>query len=164
MNVFSTGDVYNNQTAEIEQSKQLSCGAVVVRMLENQWQTLLIRTKRGNWSFPKGRMNPGETEPMTAIREIREETGILVSLDPGFRREVPAIPVDKPGVCNSRNIVFFLAKAVGGEAQPQLSEIREMGWFPLSEETSLLIDYLPDRQVFLDALNELAIGKPVSFK
>lgn len=159
MRVLLTDKVRDSQTSMFEQGKNPSCGAVVIRTVEDRWETLLIRTKRGNWSFPKGRMNPGETEPMAAIREIREETGISVTLDLGFRREVPAISVDKPGVCNTRKVVFFLAKAVGGKEQPQLSEIREMGWFPLSEETALLIDFLPDRQVFLDVLSDLGIDR-----
>lgn len=134
-----------------------SCGAVVVRQCQGQWETLLIRTNCGNWSFPKGHMNPGETEPMTAVREIREETGISVMIDTRFRREVSSMPDRRAGVCNDRKIIFFLAKAVGGKEQPQLSEIRELKWFPLSEATSTLIGYPPDREVFLDVLSELGI-------
>jgi 8-oxo-dGTP pyrophosphatase MutT (NUDIX family) len=129
-----------------------SCGAVVVRSKEDLWEALLIRSKRGNWSFPKGRMDPGESEIDTAIREIREETGIIVSIDARFRREVPAIPVDKPGFRNDRLIVFYLAKAIGGEDTPQLSEIRELKWVPFCKESAALIDFLPDREVFLDAI------------
>ncbi len=132
-----------------------SCGAVVVRPKRRQWETLLIRTRRGNWSFPKGRMNPGETEAMTAIREIREETGISAMIDLSFRREVATIPVSFAGLSTHRSVVFYLAKAVCGEEHPQLSEVRELKWVALSEDSSSLIDYPPDRQVFLDALDNL---------
>jgi len=100
-------------------------------------------------------MNPGETEPMTAAREIREETGISTMIDLCFRKEVPSIPVNRAGLSNNRSIVFYLAKAICGEAHPQLSEICELKWVLLSKEASTLIEYPPDRQVFLDALDAL---------
>ena len=53
--------------------------------------------------FPKGHMEPGETEEETAKREIREETGLLVRLDPGFRRSVRYSP--KPGV--DKDVIYF---------------------------------------------------------
>jgi 8-oxo-dGTP pyrophosphatase MutT (NUDIX family) len=142
-------------STEEQMDPSRSCGAVVVRSYGKQWETLLIRTKRGNWSFPKGRMNPGETEPMTAAREIREETGISTMIDLCFRKEVPSIPVNRAGLSNNRSIVFYLAKAICGEAHPQLSEICELKWVLLSKEASTLIEYPPDRQVFLDALDAL---------
>ncbi len=136
---------------------QKSCGAVVYRYHNEKLEILFIRTKRGNWSFPKGRMDPLETEVMTAIREIKEETGYSVSLEIGFRNEVPTIPVNKPGFCNSRSIVFFLANVRGGTFHPQLSEIREQAWVPATRESGSLINFLPDRQVYFNALDYLSL-------
>jgi len=135
-----------------------SCGAVVFRQYGSQWETLLIQSKHGNWSFPKGRMKPGETEPVTAAREIREETGISPLLNVGFRKVVPSKKIDKPGFRNSRDVVFFLAMAAVGNARPQLTEINELKWFPASGNTVSLIGYPPDRQVFFDALRFLGIS------
>ena len=58
-----------------------SCGAVVWRRGENeQVYILMIRHRHGgNRSFPKGHMERGETEYMTAVREVYEETGLTVS-------------------------------------------------------------------------------------
>jgi len=132
-----------------------SCGAVVVRQREKRWETLLIKSRAGNWSFPKGRMDPGETEAMTATREIREETGLITTIDPGFRKEVPSMPVARPGMNNQRKVVFFLATAIAGEETPQLSEIREMRWFSLNQKTVDAIDYAPDRSVLQQVLQSL---------
>ena len=53
-----------------------SCGAVIFRQ-SDCWNVLLIRHNKGRHvSFPKGHIEPGETESMTAEREIFEETGI----------------------------------------------------------------------------------------
>ena len=53
-----------------------SCGAVIFRRTD-VWNVLLIRHNKGRHvSFPKGHVEPGETESQTAEREIFEETGL----------------------------------------------------------------------------------------
>ena len=52
-----------------------SCGAVVVRASEDGWKLLMLRVFR-HWDFPKGLMEAGETPEQTALREVREESGI----------------------------------------------------------------------------------------
>ena len=55
--------------------QKLSCGAVLARETESGWFTLMLRAYH-HWDFPKGIRERGE-EPMdTALREVREETGI----------------------------------------------------------------------------------------
>lgn len=54
---------------------KLSCGAVVVRRVENGWLTLMLRAYR-NWDFAKGIREAGETPMQAALREVGEETGI----------------------------------------------------------------------------------------
>ena len=59
--------------------REKSCGALVVRRDEEDGKQylLMIRHKLGGHrSFPKGHMEPGETESQTAEREILEETGL----------------------------------------------------------------------------------------
>jgi len=64
-----------------------SCGAVIFRRTD-VWNVLLIRHNKGRHvSFPKGHVEPGETESQTAEREILEETGLRVRVDKRFRAE-----------------------------------------------------------------------------
>ncbi len=58
-----------------------AAGGVVWRHVEGKLRVLLIhRTKYRDLTLPKGKVDPGETLAETAVREIREETGIRVSL------------------------------------------------------------------------------------
>ena len=77
--------------------KEKSCGAVVYRQGETGVEVLIIKHKNGgHWAFPKGHVEKKETEPETALREIKEETGLKVELDTGFREMVTYSP--KPNV------------------------------------------------------------------
>ena len=55
------------------------------------------RPRYGDWSFPKGKVDRGETMPFAAVREVAEETGLAVHLGPlldsGARRHVGAFAV-----------------------------------------------------------------------
>ncbi|PTT17330.1 DNA mismatch repair protein MutT [Microbacterium sp. HMWF026] len=58
-----------------------AAGGVVWRLVEGKLRILLIhRTKYRDLTLPKGKVDPGETLAETAVREIREETGIRVAL------------------------------------------------------------------------------------
>jgi 8-oxo-dGTP diphosphatase len=58
-----------------------AAGAVVWRLVEGKLRILLIhRTKYRDVTLPKGKVDPGEMLAQTAVREVREETGIKVSL------------------------------------------------------------------------------------
>ena len=75
-----------------------SCGALVVRRDESgKRYILMIRQKAGGHrSFPKGHMERGETEYMTAVREVFEETSVQIRIDTDFRETVHYHPL--PGV------------------------------------------------------------------
>lgn len=58
-----------------------AAGGVVWRIVDDKLRVLLIhRTKYRDVTLPKGKVDPGETLAETAVREIREETGIRVAL------------------------------------------------------------------------------------
>jgi bis(5'-nucleosidyl)-tetraphosphatase len=59
--------------------KVLSAGVIPVRWEDDRWLYLLLRAYQ-YWDFPKGRAEAGEAPLETALREVREETG-LVQLD-----------------------------------------------------------------------------------
>ncbi len=58
-----------------------AAGALCWREVDGQLLIAIIHRKRyGDWSWPKGKVDPGESLPQAAVREIREETGLKVKL------------------------------------------------------------------------------------
>lgn len=88
---------------------------------------LLIQHWSGNWSFPKGHMEKGEDERQTAIREIKEETGLDVVLDEKFKRTITYMPAKD----TLKSVVFFVAHNQSGEAVPQPEEVKTLEWVDL---------------------------------
>ena len=88
-----------------------SCGAIIYRTREDGVIEYLVlyQHRSGTWSLPKGHIATGETEQQTALREIWEETGLTVTLQEGFRRELSYTVSAKA----LKHVVFFLAKAEG---------------------------------------------------
>ncbi|HAV11533.1 MAG TPA: diadenosine tetraphosphate hydrolase [Candidatus Moranbacteria bacterium] len=67
-------------------SFEKSVGAVIFREEGGEKKFLLLKYRSGQWDFPKGHVDEGETEKETLAREIREETGITqVEIKEGFR-------------------------------------------------------------------------------
>lgn len=103
-----------------------SCGAVVYRKTEkNDIKILLVKNHNGKcWTFPKGHIENNETEQQTALREIKEETGLDVKIEPNFRQTSIYRPFGKI----KKKVVFFLARADESAVNMQPSEIDYYLW------------------------------------
>ncbi|MEE8808372.1 MAG: NUDIX domain-containing protein [Lactimicrobium sp.] len=130
-----------------ETRKEISCGAVVIRVLDGKLQVLVIRQKQGHWCFPKGHVEGSETEHETAAREIKEETGLDVRFLDGFRECTYYSPA--PGV--EKKVVYFLAEMAGGKEKIQEEELLEMHWASLLD-TEALLSYANDVELFRKAI------------
>ena len=120
-----------------------SCGAIVYRKYHGNTEILLIKhVNSGHWSFPKGHVEGDETEVETAKREILEETGIEVNLDPTFRETVSYSPKKD----TQKIVVYFIAKAKNTDYIPQEDEIAEIKWVEIDRAGSVLA-YDNDRSI-----------------
>lgn len=112
-----------------------SCGAIVYRKHHGNTEILLIKhINSGHWSFPKGHVEAGESEVETAQREIKEETGIDVMIDPTFRETVTYFPRKD----TQKVVVYFIAKAKNFEYVPQEEEIAEIRWVDIGHAVTML--------------------------
>lgn len=112
-----------------------SCGAIVYRKYHGNTEILLIKhINSGHWSFPKGHVESGETEVETALREIKEETGLDVIIDPSFRETVSYYPKKD----TQKVVVYFIARAKNYYYIPQEEEIAQIRWVEIGLAHSIL--------------------------
>jgi len=100
---------------------------------------LIHRPRYDDWSLPKGKVDPGETEPVTAVREIYEETGQLSHLGRRLDKVTYPIPV------GTKVVHYWTARALGGEFWPS-REVDQLIWLPVDAAMRRLT-YLYDRKV-----------------
>ncbi|OOK81633.1 NUDIX domain protein [Mycobacterium kansasii] len=100
---------------------------------------VIHRPRYDDWSLPKGKVDPGETTAVAAVREVFEETGQQVHL--GRRLIMTSYPIDQ-GV---KKVYYWTARRIGGEFVPG-SEVDDLVWLPIADAMQRL-DYAQDRKV-----------------
>ena len=130
-----------------------AAGGVVSRRNGRQELEVLIihRKARGDWSFPKGKVEPGESDEDCALREVEEETGVRCALG----AELPSVSYrdrkDRP-----KRVRYWAMSVVRGSAQP-LNEVDAVRWVTVAEAVKILT-YPRDREV-LAAFAEARAGR-----
>lgn len=130
-----------------------SCGALVLHTAEDGKQYILMIRHRpgGHRSFPKGHMERGETEYMTAVREVYEETAVQIRIYSDFRETVHYRP--QPGV--TKEVVYFLTETSQSEIHPREGEIAQVEWVPI-EQAEASLTHENDKTVFRAAMQKIA--------
>jgi 8-oxo-dGTP diphosphatase len=107
---------------------------------------LVHRPKYDDWTFPKGKLDPGESFEDASLREVEEETGLRCRLG----RELPSIRYrDARG--RPKLVRYWLMEPQSGEFAPN-DEVDELRWLEPAEALALL-SYDRDREL-LQALGE----------
>ncbi len=125
-----------------------SCGAVIF----DGDKVLVIQQVKGHWGFPKGHVENGETEVETAMREIKEETNIDVEINENYRyieRYSPEENVEK-------DVVFFVAKKIGGEIKVQEEEVKATEWLSPREAVER-VTYASSKKIMNDVIKDLKL-------
>jgi len=130
-----------------------AAGGVISRWTERgEVEVLLVhRPHRLDWTFPKGKVDTGETDEACALREVEEETGLRCAL----LRELPETShIDHKG---RRKVVrYWVMDSIGGVAGPR-NEVDAVRWFTLSEAAATLT-YERDRTLLKAFSAVLAAG------
>ena len=141
--------------------REFSAGGVLVRTVRGRTMVAAIRPRGRDkvWALPKGRIDEGETAAETAVREVREETGVegrLVEKLGDVRYVYTASW--KGGERIFKVVSFFLLRAGRGQIDAiddaMRVEVAEARWLPLDEAQQLL-SYGGEREMAAKALERL---------
>lgn len=130
--------------------QEVCAGAVVFSPAAAGVRYLLIHDSHGNWGFPKGHVEGNESHLETAMRELREETGVddvvahgpITEIDWTFRNRRVLI---------HKRCRYFLMETSRTEVRPQSEEgIRECRWCAYDDAEGMLT-FENTRAVLADA-------------
>ena len=123
-----------------------SCGAVVFTRTAKGIEYVIVRSLEGYFGFPKGHCEADETEEETAVREIKEEVGLQVIIDSGFRMTETYSPKD--GFI--KDVVYFVAYSESMDTTMQAEEVQNIRWVKL-EEAKELIEFRSMQEIIIMA-------------
>ena len=101
---------------------------------------MIHRPRYDDWSLPKGKVDPGETEPVTAVREMLR--GDRLHRAPRQAADVGELSDREQGI---KKVRYWAARSVDGDFTPN-DEVDELIWLPVAAAVKQL-DYPHDRKV-----------------
>jgi 8-oxo-dGTP pyrophosphatase MutT (NUDIX family) len=127
---------------------EISAGGVVLK----KERMVLLTRRNEDWQFPKGRVEKGERIEETAVREVREETGVEASIvKPLGRKNYWDYREDRRIY---KTVHFFLMEAVRENRKQRDREMDEVRWFNL-EDAVKKISYRNERDILERANREM---------
>ena len=122
----------------VETRTAMSAGGIVFRRAEEGIEIVVVgRTAERLWALPKGTPNEGETVEETALREVREETGLEVRIVDTVG-QVEYWYTAKDGARVQKTVHYFLMEPIGGDTADHDHEFDRVEWRHLSEAERIL--------------------------
>lgn len=119
-----------------------AAGGVVMRKGPEETEIAVVhRPRYDDWSFPKGKLDPGETFEEAALREVHEETGLTCRLGPELAFAHYEDNEGRPKV-----VRYWLMAVIEDPGFDPNDEVDELRWLTPSEATELLT-YSRDRKL-----------------
>ncbi len=127
---------------ENQSSSVRAAGALLWRR-ENQLEVALVhRPKYADWSWPKGKLDPGESWAGACVREVREETGLQITI--GLPLPDANYAVGTNGTTRPKVVRYWAAQALT-TAGPTDDEVDQVAWLGV-DEAARRLDYQRDRE------------------
>ena len=139
--------------------REVSAGGVMYRKNSDQIQIALIHV-RNRWGLPKGHVEEGERIEETALREVREETGLegrLVKKLGDIRYAYRDKTKEGEPVRIYKRVHFYLLRYLKGDVRDHDHEVDEARWFPMDQVIKNL-KFATERKMVHRALSILSTG------
>jgi 8-oxo-dGTP pyrophosphatase MutT (NUDIX family) len=125
----------------------LAAGGIVIDNETGTPRVLLVhRPSYDDWSFPKGKLDLGETIEEAALREVREETGLECRIIRKLATMRYAYRTRNKGRLRPKAVHYFLMERVSGDIQVPGDEVDRAEWFDF-DEASRKLSYEQDRKL-----------------
>jgi 8-oxo-dGTP pyrophosphatase MutT (NUDIX family) len=143
----------SRQAGGVAVTRAFSAGGVLLRGSTHGPEVLLGRRRRerdgATWSLPKGTPDGDETPEQTAVREVREETGLEVRIldsvgDIHYR-------FTRGGQRIEKTVHYYLMEVTGGDIADHDQEFDEVRWFEVAEAQAIM-SFATERDVVARAL------------
>ena len=127
--------------AKDERVVQAAGGVIARHTQRGEVQVLLVhRSHHEDWTFPKGKLEAGESHERCALREVEEEAGLRCTLG----AELPASSYIN-GNGRPKVVRYWIMDPGNGRAEPR-NEVDAVRWVSL-EEAAALLTYPRDREI-----------------
>lgn len=111
---------------------------------------LIHRPRQDDWSFPKGKLDKGESSLHAALREVEEETGLVCEVGDEI---APARYIDGKG--RLKEVRYWIMHVVGSRPWAPGDEVDRRLWVPVDDAASLL-SYAHDRELLAGFMQAFA--------
>jgi len=126
---------------------QVSSGGVIFRPDNNDADVVLVSVKGGTvWCLPKGLIDRGEKPEETAVREVREETGINGKIIEKIGDTSYWYYLKEENARCRKTVHFYLMEYQSGNTKDHDDEVNEAMWFPIDDALKK-ISYKGDREI-----------------
>lgn len=112
----------------------VSAGGVVYRHNGRGVEVVLVKRRdREGWALPKGTIEEGETLEQTALREVREETGLVVEIVDLVGRDRYSFTAPRGRARIDKTVHHYLMEPRGGDFSLHDDEHPAVEWFDINE-------------------------------
>lgn len=126
--------------------REVSAGGVVFRKRDSSLEVALTSRQQGQvWCLPKGLVEKGESREQTALREVKEETGLQGKIVEKIGEISYWYQSREERARIAKTVHFYLLECVGGNTEEHDFEVEEVRWF-LLEEAKTVLTYRSERE------------------